>query len=114
MREFYCTVKDLAFRRKAIDDLTLMMAANGYGEERSVFLIITEHWNEALNCASMKLGGEKSRIALRYLSGNITIDRISTLEFYNARTVRRYIRDFCEYVRDYYIERFDISLAQYS
>lgn len=113
MRFFYCTVKDLAFRAKAIDDLTSSMAANGYQDARADYMVIAGHWNDALNCASMKTGSEKSRIALRYLSGNITIDRISDLEFYNSRTVRRYIREFCECIRNYYIDRFEISLAEY-
>lgn len=113
MRVFNCTVKDLAFRRKAIDDLTTSMAANGYQDARADYMVILGHWNDALNCASMKTGSEKSRIALRYLNGNITIDRISDLEFYNNRTIRRYIREFCECVRVYYLERFDIALAQY-
>ena len=113
MRVFNCTVKDLAFRRKAIDDITSSMAANGYQDARADYMVILGHWNDALNCASMKTGSEKSRIALRYLSGNITIDRISDLEFYNNRTVRRYIREFCECVRTYYLERFDIALAAY-
>ena len=113
MRLFNCTVKDLAFRAKAIDDLTSSMAANGYQDARTDYMVIVGHWNDALNCASMKTGSEKSRIALRYLSGNITIDRISDLEFYNSRTVRRYIREFCECIRNYYIDRFEISLAEY-
>ncbi len=113
MRLFNCTVKDIAFRNKAIDVLTSSMAANGFNDARTDYLTIITHWNDALNSASMKAGSEKSRIALRYLSGNITIDRISDLEFYNNRTVRRYIREFCEYVRKYYLERFDISLAEY-
>ena len=58
-------------------------------------------------------GAEKSRIAMRYLTGNITIERISNLKFYNNRTIRRYIREFCECVRKFYLERFDISLAKY-
>lgn len=113
MRVFNCTVKDLAFRAKAIDDFTSSMAANGYQDARTDYMVIVGHWNDALNCASMKTGSEKSRIALRYLSGNITIDRISDLEFYNSRTVRRYIREFCECIRNYYIDRFEISLAEY-
>ncbi len=113
MRIFNCTVKDIAFKRDAIDMLTSSMAANGYAESRSDYMLIVNHWNDALNCASMKTGSEKSRIALRYLTGNITIDRISNLEFYNNRTVRRYIREFCECIRKYYLERFDISLAEY-
>ena len=113
MREFNCTVKDIAFRSKAIDVLTSSMAANGYSEAKDLYEIIVNHWNEALNCASVKTGSEKARIARRYLSGNITIDRISNLEFYNSRTIRRYIREFCECVRNYYLERFEISLAQY-
>ena len=88
MRLFNCTVKDLAFRGKAIEDLTSSMAANGYQDARADYMIIKGHWNDALNCASMKT-------------------------FYNSRTVRRYIREFCECVRNYYLERFDISLADY-
>jgi len=113
MRVFNCTVKDLAFRKDVIESLTTTMAANGYADAKSDFQTIINHWNEALNCASMKAGCEKARIALKYLSGNITIDRISNLEFYNNRTVRRYIREFCEYIRKFYLERFDISLAAY-
>ena len=113
MKAFNCTVKDLAFRRQAIDDLTSSMAANGYPETRSDYITVVKHWNDALNCASLKAGREKSRIALRYLSGDITIDRIAELEFYNNRTVRRYIREFCECVRNYYLDRFGISLAEY-
>lgn len=113
MRVFNCTVKDIAFRSKALDMLTSSMAANGYKDARADYMLILTHWNEALNCASVKTGSEKSRIALRYLSGNITIDRISDLEFYNNRTVRRYIREFCECIRLFYLERFDIALAQY-
>ncbi len=113
MRVFNCTVKDIAFRKDVIESLTSSMAANGYTEAKSDYLTIVSHWNEALNCASMESGSEKARIALKYLTGNITIDRISLLEFYNARTVRRYIREFCELVRKYYLERFDISLAAY-
>ena len=113
MRVFNCTVKDIAFRKDVIESLTSSMVANGYTEAKSDYLTIVSHWNEALNCASMESGSEKARIALKYLTGNITIDRISLLEFYNARTVRRYIREFCELVRKYYLERFDISLAAY-
>ena len=113
MRELNCTVKDIAFRREAIERLTSSMAENGYTVAREDFLTIVSHWNEALNCASVTTGSEKSRIALRYLTGNITIERISNLEFYNNRTIRRYIREFCECVRKYYLERFDISLAKY-
>ena len=113
MKVFNCTVKDIAFRSEAIDALTASMADNGYSEARDIFMTIVAHWNEALNCASMKTGSEKARIALRYLSGDITIERISNLEFYNNRTIRRYIREFCECVRKYYLDRFDISLAQY-
>lgn len=89
------------------------MAANGYTEARADYLTIKNHWNDALNCAANKTGSEKSRIALRYLSGGTTIDRISNLEFYNSRTIRRYIREFCECIRRYYLERFEISLAEY-
>ena len=113
MRVFNCTVKDIAFRRDVIESLTSSMADNGYTEAKSDFLTIVGHWNEALNCASMKSGCEKARIVLKYLKGNITIDRISILEYYNTRTIRRYIREFCENVRKYYLERFDISLAAY-
>lgn len=113
MKVFNCSVKDLAFRSKAIEDITSMLAANGFEEAKAEYMIIKDHWNEALNCASLKIGREKSRIALRYLTGNITIDRISDLEFYNSRTVRRYIREFCECIRLYYLERFDIKLAEY-
>ena len=113
MRELNCTVKDIAFRREVIERLTSAMAENGYTEAREDFITIVSHWNEALNNASALTGAEKSRIALRYLTGNITIERISNLEFYNNRTIRRYIREFCECVRKYYLERFDISLAKY-
>ncbi|MBO4680547.1 MAG: hypothetical protein J5623_01440 [Clostridiales bacterium] len=114
MRSFNCTVKDIAFRSEALDVLTSTMAANGYTEARADFMTIKNHWNDALNCAANKTGSEKSRIALRYLEGDITIDRISNLEFYNSRTVRRYVREFCECIRRYYLERYDISLAAYS
>lgn len=113
MRTFNCTVKDIAFRSEALDMLTSAMAANGYAEARTDYMTIKTHWNDAINCASLKTGSEKARIAIRYLGGGITIDRISNLEFYNARTVRRYIREFCECIRRYYLERFDISLAEY-
>lgn len=113
MRSFNCTVKDIAFRSEALDVLTSSMAANGYTEARADYLTIKNHWNDALNCAANKTGSEKSRIAMRYLSGGITIDRISNLEFYNSRTIRRYIREFCECIRRYYLERFEISLAEY-
>ena len=89
------------------------MAENGYTDPRDAFMTIVNHWNEALNCASAMTGAEKSRIAMRYLTGNITIERISNLEFYNNRTIRRYIREFCECIRKFYLERFDISLAKY-
>ena len=78
MRSFNCTVKDIAFRSEALDVLTSSMAANGYTEARADYLTIKNHWNDALNCAANKTGSEKSRIALRYLSGGITIDRISS------------------------------------
>ncbi|MBE7070460.1 MAG: hypothetical protein E7386_08165 [Ruminococcaceae bacterium] len=113
MRNFNCTVKDIAFRSEALDMLTSNMAANGYPEARTDYMTIRSHWSEALNCAADKTGSEKTRIAMRYLGGGITIDRISNLEFYNNRTVRRYIREFCECIRKYYLERFDISLAEY-
>ena len=113
MKVFNCSVKDLAFRSKAIEDTASLLAANGFQDASDDYKIIKDHWNDALNCASMKTGSEKARIALRYLTGNITIDRISDLEFYNSRTVRRYIREFCEYIRLYYLERFDIKLAEY-
>lgn len=113
MRFLNCTVKDIAFRGKALDVLTSSLAANGYAEARADYMIVINHWNEALNNASMKTGCEKARIALRYLTGNITIDRISDLEFYNNRTVRRYIREFCECIRKFYLEKYDISLAEY-
>ena len=113
MRELNCTVKDIAFRRETIERLTSSMAENGYTEAREDFMTIVNHWNEALNSASAETGAEKSRIALRYLTGNITIERISNLEFYNNRTIRRYIREFCECIRMFYLERFEISLAKY-
>ena len=113
MRELNCTVKDIAFRREAIELLTSSMAENGYTDPRDAFMTIVNHWNEALNCASAMTGAEKSRIAMRYLTVNITIERISNLEFYNNRTIRRYIREFCECIRKFYLERFDISLAKY-
>lgn len=113
MKVFNCSVKDLAFRSKAIEDITSSLAANGFQDASTDYKTIKDHWNDALNCASMKTGSEKSRIALRYLTGSITIDRISDLEFYNSRTIRRYIREFCECIRLYYLERFDIRLAEY-
>ena len=113
MRNFNCTVKDIAFRSEALDVLTASMSDNGYAEARADFMTIMNHWNDALNSAANKTGSEKSRIAMRYLSGGITIDRISNLEYYNNRTIRRYIREFCECIRRYYLESFDISLAEY-
>ena len=110
MFEFNCTVKDLFRRPTMIDNAVRRMADNGYTEHAVIYACIRDNIYNALAYAAFNMKDYEYKAAVTYLESRDSEQVVAQENYYTLRTIRRYIRKACEYIREYYFIALGIKL----
>lgn len=110
MIEFNCTVKDIFRRPNMIDKAVRKLADNGYAEYAVIYARIRDNIYNALAYAAKNMKDYEYKVAVAYLESRSSEQTVAKETFYTHRTIRRYVRKACEFVRRYYEEKLGIKL----
>lgn len=110
MIEFNCTVKDIFRRPNMIDKAVRKLADNGYAEYAVIYARIRDNIYNALAYAAKNMKDYEYKVAVAYLESRSSEQTVAKETYYTHRTIRRYVRKACEFVRRYYEEKLGIKL----
>lgn len=110
MIEFNCTVKDIFRRPNMIDKAVRKLADNGYAEYAVIYARIRDNIYNALAYAAKNMKDYEYKVAVVYLESRSSEQTVAKETYYTHRTIRRYVRKACEFVRRYYEEKLGIKL----
>ena len=110
MIEFNCTVKDIFRRPNMIDKAVRKLADNGYAEYAVIYARIRDNIYNALAYAAKNMKDYEYKVAVAYLESRSSEQTVAKETYYTHRTIRRYVRKACEFVRRYYEENLGIKL----
>lgn len=110
MIEFNCTVKDIFRRPNMIDKAVRKLADNGYAEYAVIYARIRDNIYNALAYAAENMKDYEYKVAVAYLESRSSEQTVAKETYYTHRTIRRYVRKACEFVRRYYEEKLGIKL----
>ena len=110
MIEFNCTVKDIFRRPNMIDKAVRKLADNGYAEHAVIYARIRDNIYNALAYAAKNMKDYEYKVAVAYLESRSSEQTVAKETYYTHRTIRRYVRKACEFVRRYYEEKLGIKL----
>ena len=110
MIEFNCTVKDIFRRPNMIDKAVRKLADNGYAEYAVIYARIRDNIYNALAYAAKNMKDYEYKVAVAYLESRSSEQTVAKETYYTHRTIRRYVRKACEFVRSYYEEKLGIKL----
>lgn len=110
MIEFNCTVKDIFRRPNMIDKAVRKLADNGYAEYAVIYARIRDNIYNALAYAAINMKDYEYKVAVAYLESRSSEQTVAKETYYTHRTIRRYVRKACEFVRRYYEEKLGIKL----
>lgn len=110
MIEFNCTVKDIFRRPNMIDKAVRKLADNGYAEYAVIYARIRDNIYSALAYAAKNMKDYEYKVAVAYLESRSSEQTVAKETYYTHRTIRRYVRKACEFVRRYYEEKLGIKL----
>ncbi|MBQ1293043.1 MAG: hypothetical protein IIY21_03320 [Clostridiales bacterium] len=110
MIEFNCTVKDIFRRPNMIDKAVRKLADNGYAEYAVIYARIRDNIYNALAYAAKNMKDYEYKVAIAYLESRSSEQTVAKETYYTHRTIRRYVRKACEFVRRYYEEKLGIKL----
>ena len=110
MIEFNCTVKDIFRRPNMIDKAVRKLADNGYAEYAVIYARIRDNIYNALAYAADNMKDYEYKVAIAYLESRSSEQTVAKETYYTHRTIRRYVRKACEFVRRYYDEKLGIKL----
>lgn len=110
MIEFNCTVKDIFRRPNMIDKAVRKLADNGYAEYAVIYARIRDNIYNALAYAAKNMKDYEYKVAVAYLESRSSEQTVAKETYYTHRTIRRYVRKACEFVRRYYEEKLSIKL----
>ena len=110
MIEFNCTVKDIFRRPNMIDKAVRKLADNGYAEYAVIYARIRDNIYNALAYAAKNMKDYEYKVAVAYLESRSSEQTVAKETYYTRRTIRRYVRKACEFVRRYYEEKLGIKL----
>lgn len=110
MIEFNCTVKDVFRRPNMIDKAVRKLADNGYAEYAVIYARIRDNIYNALAYAAKNMKDYEYKVAVAYLESRSSEQTVAKETYYTHRTIRRYVRKACEFVRRYYEEKLGIKL----
>jgi len=110
MIEFNCTVKDIFRRPNMIDKAVRKLADNGYAEYAVIYARIRVNIYNALAYAAKNMKDYEYKVAVAYLESRSSEQTVAKETYYTHRTIRRYVRKACEFVRRYYEEKLGIKL----
>lgn len=110
MIEFNCTVKDIFRRPNMIDKAVRKLADNGYAEYAVIYARIRDNIYNALAYAADNMKDYEYKVAIAYLESRSSEQTVAKETYYTHRTIRRYVRKACEFVRRYYEEKLGIKL----
>lgn len=110
MIEFNCTVKDIFRRPNMIDKAVRKLADNGYAEYAVIYARIRDNIYNALAYAAKNMKDYEYKVAVAYLESRSSEQTVAKETYYTHRTIRRYVRKACEFVRGYYEEKLGIKL----
>ncbi|MBP5413917.1 MAG: hypothetical protein ILN61_01570 [Lachnospiraceae bacterium] len=110
MIEFNCTVKDIFRRPNMIDKAVRKLADNGYAEYAVIYARIRDDIYNALAYAAENMKDYEYKVAVAYLESRSSEQTVAKETYYTHRTIRRYVRKACEFVRRYYEEKLGIKL----
>ena len=110
MIEFNCTVKDIFRRPNMIDKAVRKLADNGYAEYAVIYARIRDNTYNALAYAAKNMKDYEYKVAVAYLESRSSEQTVAKETYYTHRTIRRYVRKACEFVRRYYEEKLSIKL----
>ena len=110
MIEFNCTVKDIFRRPNMIDKTVRKLADNGYAEYAVIYARIRDNIYNALAYAADNMKDYEYKVAIAYLESRSSEQTVAKETYYTHRTIRRYVRKACEFVRRYYEEKLGIKL----
>ena len=110
MIEFNCTVKDIFRRPNMIDKAVRKLADNGYAEYAVIYARIRDNIYNALSYAAKNMKDYEYKVAVAYLESRSSEQTVAKETYYTHRTIRRYVRKACEFVRRYYEEKLGIKL----
>ena len=110
MIEFNCTVKDIFRRPNMIDKAVRKLADNGYAEYAVIYARIRDNIYNALAYAARNMKDYEYKVAVAYLESRSSEQTVAKETYYTHRTIRRYVRKACEFVRRYYEEKLGIKL----
>ena len=110
MIEFNCTVKDIFRRPNMIDKAVRKLADNGYAEYAVIYARIRDNIYNALAYAADNMKDYEYKVAVAYLESRSSEQTVAKETYYTHRTIRRYVRKACEFVRRYYEEKLGIKL----
>ncbi|MBR0396388.1 MAG: hypothetical protein IJI63_07810 [Clostridiales bacterium] len=110
MIEFNCTVKDIFRRPNMIDKAVRKLADNGYAEYAVIYARIRDNIYNALAYAAKNMKDYEYKVAVAYLESRSSEQIVAKETYYTHRTIRRYVRKACEFVRRYYEEKLGIKL----
>ena len=110
MIEFNCTVKDIFRRPNMIDKAVRKLADNGYAEYAVIYARIRDNIYNALAYAAKNMKDYEYKVAVAYLESRSSEQTVAKETYYTHRTIRRYVRKACEFIRRYYEEKLGIKL----
>ena len=110
MVEFNCTVKDIFRRPNMIDKAVRDLADKGYAEHAVTYTGLRDNIFNALAYAAGRMKDYEYDVAIGYLESRHSEQTIAKMTYYTHRTIRRYVRKACEFVRRYYEEKLGIKL----
>ena len=110
MIEFNCTVKDIFRRPNMIDKAVRKLADNGYAEYAVIYARIRDNIYNALAYAAKNMKDYEYKVAVAYLESRSSEQTVAKETYSTHRTIRRYVRKACEFVRRYYEEKLGIKL----
>lgn len=110
MIEFNCTVKDIFRRPNMIDKAVRKLADNGYAEYAVIYARIRDNIYNALAYAAKNMKDYEYKVAVAYLESRSSEQTVAKETYYTHRTIRRYVRKACEFVRRYYEEKLGIKI----
>ena len=110
MIEFNCTVKDIFRRPNMIDKAVRKLADNGYAEYAVIYARIRDNIYNALAYAARNMKDYEYKVAVAYLESRSSEQTVAKETYYTHRTIRRYVRKACEFVRRYYEEKLGIKI----
>lgn len=110
MIKFNCTVKDIFRRPNMIDKAVRKLADNGYAEYAVIYARIRDNIYNALAYAAKNMKDYEYKVAVAYLESRSSEQTVAKETYYTHRTIRRYVRKACEFVRRYYEEKLGIKL----